>query len=76
MGYVETFGTKIQPRCRTALNEDTLLLFLSLSIYRDRPENSEICVYILENIKEILYINFNERYSHLAEAFRRLFHIL
>jgi len=57
VGYVETFGTKIQPRYRTALSEDTLLQFLSLSIYRDRPENFEICVYIKkEKIKRKSYI--------------------
>lgn len=41
--YVETFGIKIQLHCRIVLSEDTLLLFLFLSIYRDHPENFGIC---------------------------------
>jgi len=45
VGYVETFGTKIQPHYHTALSEDTLLQFLSLSIYRNHPENFEICTF-------------------------------
>lgn len=46
LGCVETFDTKIQSRYRIALSEDTLLPFLSLSIYRDRPENFGIYAYV------------------------------